>query len=160
MGNVTTLAGYLVLLEEAGLLSGLQKFARDTARKYQSMPKFQVHNAALRTVYTDCSFDDALASSQRWGRFVESAVGAYLVSQATLCDYRVYYWRERNDEVDFVLTRRDKVVAIEVKSGRRSMNSGLKLFAEHYHPYHTLVVGTEGIDFETFFKMDLRMLFS
>lgn len=159
VGNVTTLAGYLVLLEEAGLLSGLQKFARDTARKYQSMPKFQVHNAALRTVYTDCSFDDAQASSQRWGRFVESAVGAYLVSQATLCDYRVYYWRERNDEVDFVLTRRDKVVAIEVKSGRRSMNSGLKLFAEHYHPYHTLVVGTEGIDFETFFKMDLRMLF-
>lgn len=47
-GNVTTLAGYLHLLDECGLLCGLQKYAEDDARKYNSIPKFQVHNNTLR----------------------------------------------------------------------------------------------------------------
>ena len=36
-GNVTTLAGYLHLLDECGLLCGLQKYAEDDARKYNSV---------------------------------------------------------------------------------------------------------------------------
>lgn len=55
-GNVTTLAGYLHLLDECGLLCGLQKYAEDEARKYNSVPKFQVHNSALRNVYADEDF--------------------------------------------------------------------------------------------------------
>ena len=34
-----------------------------------------------------------------WGRYVESAVGAYIVSQAQICDYKAYYWRDSHDEV-------------------------------------------------------------
>lgn len=159
-GNVSTIAGYLSLLDEAGLLGGLQKFAVDTARKYQSVPKFQVHNSAFRTVYHDLRLEQALLSPEEWGRYVESAIGAYLISQAPVCDYQLYYWRERNEEVDFVLSRRGKTIAIEVKSGRRSMNTGLVQFANKFQPFRSLVIGADGLDCETFLRMDLRQLFA
>lgn len=158
-GNVTTLAGYLHLLDECGLLCGLQKYAEDEARKYNSVPKFQVHNSALRNVYADEDFSEVIEDAKLWGRYVESAIGTHLVSQAQIYDYKVYYWRDKKDEVDFVLVRRNKKVAIEVKSGRRTTNQGLAVFSQLYHPHKALVVGSGGLPFEDFLSMDLNLLF-
>lgn len=158
-GNVTTLAGYLHLLDECGLLCGLQKYAEDEARKYNSVPKFQVHNSALRNVYADEDFSEVIEDAKLWGRYVESAIGAHLASQAQIYDYKVYYWRDKKDEVDFVLVRRNKKVAIEVKSGRRTTNQGLAVFSQLYHPHKALVVGSGGLSFEDFLSMDLNLLF-
>lgn len=158
-GNVTTLAGYLHLLDECGLLCGLQKYAEDDARKYNSVPKFQVHNNAIRNVYADEDFNEVIENPQTWGRYMESAVGAYLVSQAQIHDYKVYYWRNKSDEVDFILVKRRKKVAIEVKSGRRTTNEGLSLFAKSYNPHRSLVVGSGGFSFEEFLSLDLTLLF-
>lgn len=158
-GNVTTLAGYLHLLDECNLLCGLQKYAEDNARKYNSIPKFQVYNSALRNVYADEDFIDAIQNPKSWGRYVESAIGAYLVSQAQIVGYKVFYWRDKNDEVDYVLTYRNRKVAIEVKSGRRTTNTGIKKFTEKYHPYRTIVVGSGGLSIEEFLTLDLALLF-
>lgn len=158
-GNVTTLAGYLHLLDECGLLCGLQKYAEDDARKYNSIPKFQVHNNALRNVYADKDFMEMAEDPKAWGRYVESAVGAYIVNQAQICDYKAYYWRDSHDEVDFVLHRRGKTIAIEVKSGRRTTNNGLPKFEKAYHPHRAFVVGSGGLSFEEFLSMDLNLLF-
>lgn len=38
---------YLNTLDEAMLLCGLRKYAKDTARKYNSVPKLMVYNTAL-----------------------------------------------------------------------------------------------------------------
>ena len=158
-GNVTTLAGYLHLLDECGLLCGLQKYAADNSHKYNSIPKFQVHNNALRNAWSELNYSEAVENPKEWGRMAESAVGAYLVSQAQIADYKVYYWRENNDEVDFVLTRRDRKIAIEVKSGRRTVNAGLPKFKTLYNPYHAITVGSGGLSFEEFLSMDLNLLF-
>ncbi len=158
-GNVTTLAGYLHLLDECGLLCGLQKYAEDDARKYNSIPKFQVHNNALRNVYVDESYSTVIEDPKLWGRYMESAIGAYLVSQACIHGYKVYYWRDSKDEVDFVLIRNRKKVAIEVKTGRRSMNAGLSKFAQIYKPYKSLVVGTGGFPCDEFLSLNLELLF-
>ena len=158
-GNVTTLAGYLHLLDECGLLCGLQKYAEDNARKYNSVPKFQVHNNALRNAYSEESLNEAIENPQIWGRYMESAVGAYLVSQAQIKGYNVYYWRNKADEVDFVLAKRMVKVAIEVKSGRRTTNEGLSQFAKAYNPLRSIVVGSGGLSFEEFLSMDLDLLF-
>ena len=119
-----------------------------------------MHNSAFRTVYHDLRLEQALLSPEEWGRYVESAIGAYLISQAPVCDYQLYYWRERNEEVDFVLSRRGKNIAIEVKSGRRSMNTGLVQFANKFQPFRSLVISADGLDCETFLRMDLRQLFA
>lgn len=158
-GNVTTLAGYLHLLDECNLLCGLQKYAEDNARKYNSIPKFQVYNSALRNVYADEDFIDAIQNPKSWGRYVESAIGAYLVSQAQIIGYKVYYWRDKSDEVDYILTYRNRKVAIEVKSGRRTKNVGVVKFAQLYHPYRTIIVGSGGLSTEEFLTMDLALLF-
>jgi len=60
--------------------------------------------------------------------------------------------------VDFVLRRADKLLAIEVKSGRRQNNTGLGTFMQHYHPQHSLVVGGNAMPLEDFFKGDIESL--
>lgn len=158
-GNVTTLSSYLNILNECNLLTGLQKYAADKARRYNSVPKFQVYNNALLTAYQGTTYEKDRVDSQRWRRWVESAVGAYLLSGAEDGEYQVYYWRERSDEVDFVVVSQGEAIALEVKSGRRGMNSGLPKFCEHFHPKRALVIGTDGIPLEEFFRIQVESLF-
>ena len=159
-GNVTTLANYIQVLDECHFLAGLQKYSGDNARRYASVPKYQVYNNALMNVYATSSFEEQRLDLEKWGRLVESAVGAHLVNNADKLDYKVYYWRDKNDEVDFIVERRHKVWAIEVKSGKRGMNKGLGLFREAFQPYRAFVVGTGGISVEDFLSADLDKFFS
>ena len=158
-GNVTTLASYLNVLSECQLLMGLQKYANDDARKYNSIPKYQVFNSALLSVYQGRSFKAERITPDRWGRWVETAVGAYLVGKADEVGYRVYYWRDSPLEVDFVLSKGGVLVAIEVKSGHRTTNDGLPWFQEHFAPRRAFVVGSGGIPVEEFLQYDLSLLF-
>lgn len=158
-GNVTTLSSYLNILDECNLLAGLQKFAHDEARRYQSVPKFQVYNNALLTAYRGTTYEKDRTDPRVWGRWVESAVGAYLLGGAEEDDYKVYYWHERSDEVDYILVKQGEVLALEVKSGRRGMNSGLPNFCKRFHPQKALVIGTDGIPFTEFFKLKIEDLF-
>ena len=137
----------------------LQQFAADDARKYKSVPKFQVYNSGLLSTNNSLSFRDVYLSPKEWGKWVESAIGAYLVNHADRLEYKVYYWRHDSDEVDFILQRSRQLVAIEVKSGRRKMNQGLTLFHEQFHPTTELVVGGETMPIEQFLLMDIERLF-
>ncbi|WP_424948440.1 DUF4143 domain-containing protein [Candidatus Spongiihabitans sp.] len=86
-----------------------------------------------------------------WGRLAESAVGAHLVNAATEGNCQLFYWRERNHEVDFVLRQGRKLVAIEVKSGNLSGTlPGMDAFARKFKPTRKLLVGTDGISLEKF----------
>lgn len=105
-GNTTTLAGYLNLLGDSGLLTGLQKFAMDKSRQRASAPKFQVFNNALKTVYNDLTFKEAILNRKEWGRIFESAIGAHIVSNAFTGNYEVFYWREKDKEVDYILKKK------------------------------------------------------
>ena len=157
-GNVTTLANYLNTLNESGLLGGLYKYAQDNARKYNSVPKLMVYNTALFSVQSGMSFNKAFTAPKEWGRWVESAVGAYLLNKADEYDYKLYYWRERNDEVDFVIDTNNKLIAIEVKSGRRTTNDGLSEFKKRFNPDYSFVVGSGGVPLEEFLSWDLSKL--
>lgn len=158
-GNVTTLAEYLSVLSESALLTGLQKFSVDKARKYNSVPKYQVYNNALLTAYSGKRYEADRIDPMRWGRWVESAVGAHLVSNADDSGYEVFYWRERGDEVDFIITKQGEAVALEVKSGRRGMNSGMPAFTKHFQPKRSLIIGTGGLPIEDFLRIDPAVLF-
>lgn len=158
VGNVTTLANYLNTLGEARLLCGLQKYARDEARKYNSVPKLMVYNTALLSAQTNTTFHKTFTTPILWGRWVESAVGAHLLNQADEYDYKLYYWRENNDEVDFIVESGEQQLAIEVKSGRRGANNSLKVFSDKFHPQHSFVVGTDGIPVEEFLTWNMENL--
>ena len=153
-GNTTTLARYLDLLGSAGLIAGLQKYAGSAVRRRRSSPKINVLNNALMTAASGYSFAAAQADRTFWGRIVESAVGAHLYNTAA-SDIRVRYWRDGAREVDFVLQRGPKLVAIEVKSGppRRTDSQTLDAFAIRFRGSATvrcLLVGSGGVPFNEF----------
>jgi len=158
-GNTATLAGYIHLLDESGLLRGLQKFSMDLARQKASIPKLQVYNNALKIVYHPLTFTQALLDRKSWGRIFESGIGAYLVSQAFIHRFEVFYWRERNDEVDFILRKKGSIVAIEVKSNGEKKTTGLDRFKQLFHPRSSFIIGDGGMNVEAFLSMDLKSLF-
>ncbi len=158
-GNTATLAGYINLLDESGLLCGLQKFSIDTARRKASIPKLQVYNNALKMVYNPLTFKQAILDRKAWGHIFESGIGAYLVSQAFIHRFEVFYWRERNDEVDFILRKKGSVVAIEVKSNAEKKTEGLDKFRQLFNPQSSFIVGDGGVGVEDFLSMDIRKLF-
>jgi predicted AAA+ superfamily ATPase len=150
-GNTTTLAHYLDLLAGAGMVCGLQKYAGDAARSRGSSPKLQVLNTALMTVTAGLSPQEALADREFRGRLIESAVGAHLANAAAAGECELYYWRERGEEVDFVVKAHSRLTAIEVKSGRAPQaHSGTAAFAAAFKTKRTLLVGGDGISVEEF----------
>ena len=150
-GNTTTLAHYLELLGGAGLVSGLAKFSGSAVRARGSSPKLQVLNTALMTAQSGLFPDEVRNDPEFRGRLVESAVGAHLANAALTEGYTLFYWRERNREVDFVVRAGRRLTAIEVKSGRtRDARSGLAAFASAFKPSRQLLVGGDGIALEDF----------
>ncbi len=95
-----------------------------------------------------------------WGRWVESAVGAHLVSQAFKeRKLHIYYWREGNDEVDFIIEYKKRIIALEVKTSKVGGLTGLYSFAKTYHPEKSLVIGTDGIPWKEFLQVDVLDLY-
>ena len=158
-GNTVTLASYINLLNESGLLCGLQKYSIDLARRRASIPKLQVYNNALKMVYSPLTFEEVLVDRKSWGRIIESCIGAYLVSQSFVHRFEVFYWRERDDEVDFILRKKSSVIAIEVKSNAEKKTAGLEKFKQLFQPNKAFIVGDGGISIEDFLSMDIRKLF-
>ncbi|WP_411886160.1 ATP-binding protein [Polaromonas sp. YR568] len=154
-GNETTLAGYLDLLGNAGLLMGLHKYHRGVARQRASPPKFNVLNTALMSSATPYTFSEAQADRSFWGRLVESAIGTHLCNTAQSTE-KVSYWRESPHEVDFVISDATRLTAIEVKSGAtQGKLGGLEAFSHQHQNCRRLVVGTGGIDLTEFLSYPL-----
>ncbi|MCL1856666.1 MAG: ATP-binding protein, partial [Kiritimatiellaeota bacterium] len=109
-GNVELVKHYLFLLECAFLYRGLEKYSRKEHITKSSSPKILPLCPALCT----CSGSlEAWQTPERQGRLFEVMAGMVL---ATLPG-KLYYWRDGNDEVDFVYED-GRTFAIEVKSGK------------------------------------------
>jgi hypothetical protein len=159
-GNTTTLANYLELLNEAGLLAGLEKYSPNLVRKRSSSPKFMVHNTAIMSGISNETPETLQADHRAWGRWVESAIGAHLVNQAFKeKKLTIYYWREGNEEVDFVVEYKKRIIALEVKTSKVGGLAGLNAFAKQYRPEKSLVIGTDGIPWEEFLQLDVLSLY-
>ena len=140
-----------IVLQDPRVSSRHAKFAGDAARSRGSSPKLQVLNTALMTASTGLAPDEMRADREFWGRLVESAVGAHLANAAAARDCELFYWRERNREVDFVVRAGRRLVGIEVKSGRtRGAPAGLSAFSESFRGSRTLLVGEDGTPIEAF----------
>jgi predicted AAA+ superfamily ATPase len=156
-GNTTTLAHYLDLLAGAGMVCGLPKYAGDAARSRGSSPKLQVLNTALMTVAAGVSPEEAQSDREFRGRLVESAIGAHLANAATAGDCELFYWRDRGQEVDFVVKAGSRLTAIEVKSGRAPQaHAGTVAFSAAFAVKRTLLIGSDGISVEEFLDRPVR----
>jgi predicted AAA+ superfamily ATPase len=151
-GNTTTLASYLRLLESAFLVSGLELFSKGQVRKRGSSPKLILWNNALINAVSPKSFQKTLHTQSLWGRLTENAVGAHFCNGLSGTSSVPAYWREGDNEVDFVVTTGTDIWAVEVKSGRSGKIPGMERFRARYPQSKALVIGGNGIPLEKFFS--------
>lgn len=155
-GNTNTLATYLDLLSDAGLVTGLPKYSKKLYLGRASSPKLNVLNTALMTAPLTYTFEEARADRTFWGRLVESGVGAHLANTAGSA-VELSSWRDGPHEVDFVLSRGPNLVGVEVKSGPRlGRLGGLSEFRKRFPGSRTLVVGERGVPLEEFLSHPAR----
>lgn len=156
-GNATTIAHYLNLLSRAGLMSGLQKFDPKLIREKASSPRLVVHNTALMVAEFGRNRRNLLTDPALRGHLAESAVGAYLINRASLEGFSVFWWRDGNDEVDYVIADKDAVTAIEVKSGRVKPTGGMTRFLVENPHAHSIVIGSAECGIEQFLKGEVEL---
>ena len=94
-----------------------------------------------------------------WGRWVEAAIGAHLVNNQLSGGYKVLYWRNRHNEIDFVIERQKEIIGIEVKSGGTQRAQGIDAFKKMYNPAKVLLVGNSGIHWQEFLRTRVETLF-
>jgi predicted AAA+ superfamily ATPase len=149
-GNTVTLAHYLDLLERANILAGLQNYSGNQIRTRKSSPRFMVFDTSLMTYADGTNRKRLLENAADRGRLTESAVGAYLLARGKEEGFQVYWWRERNNEVDFVIKKGSKLTAIEVKSGRVKNLGGSLAFKRIYPEALSLIIGSANLGLEDF----------
>ncbi len=158
-GNTTTLSHYVELLDSAGMLSGLPKYTPDLARQRASIPKWQVQNMAYQSAYSNLNFNEILTNPAQWGRHVESTIGTHLIRGVKKDKIELYYWREKNDEMDFVMVKNNKVIGLEVKSGNIIKADRTKAFVNQIHPDKVYLIGTGGMPWEEFLCIEPKEFF-
>lgn len=156
-GNTTTLAHYLALLDDAGLLCGLTKFDPKLTRERSSSPRFMVYDTSLMVATYGMYRDFLLTDPERKGRLVESAVGAYLLARSKVDHFDVHWWRVGASEVDFVISQGDETVAIEVKSGRVKSLKGMADFVNRFPRSRSLVIGSNDCSVESFLRGEVAL---
>ena len=150
-GNTTTLAHYLHLTADAGLLYGLSAYSGSMVRRRASSPKLLSLDTGLVTAHCGIDPDSIRRTPQVWGRLVESAVGAYLIKTCQGTGAEIHYWRNQGREVDFILSSPSGIAAIEVKSGRRrEYQPGTARFITHWPDAKPFLIGDGGMPLSEF----------
>jgi len=149
-GNTVTLAHYLDLLSKANMLTGLQNYSGNQIKSRKSSPRLMVYDTALLTYASGVNRRQLLENPGDRGRLVESAVGAYLLARSKEEDFDVYWWRDRGNEVDFVIKKGARLTAIEVKSGKIKNVGGSLIFKQRYPEALSLTIGSANLNLSDF----------
>lgn len=135
-GNTDLIKYYIELYAGAFLVYPLEKYSAKGWLTRSSSPKILISCPAL---YTMTEGPRAFDDPDKRGRVFELAVGAQLLQLPG----ELFYWREKNAEVDFIYQYQGKLYAIEVKSGRRKSAKGLEAFMKHFPDACPVILTTD-----------------
>ena len=140
------------------LFRSLQKYAGQRVLRRGSSPKLTVFNTALMSALTAHSFSESMNDPEYKGRLVESTVIAYALNGVRGTDMNIFYWLDRNREVDLILVRGNQLTAFEVKSSRKRVTTpGLTAFAKAFPLAKTVLVGSaNGVSVADFLTLPLE----
>ncbi len=136
-GNTDLIKHYLTLYEGAFLFKSLFKYSPSVLASRSSSPKIVPLCPAL---YALVAGPETLKDPALKGRAFEALVGSDLLA---IEGADVSYWREGNDEVDFVIRHEGSLFAVEVKSSRSSKSRGLVAFQKRYPASKCAVISFE-----------------
>lgn len=142
-GNSATVKSYLESLEGAYLIKLLYKYSTRALSVKSSSPKLIPLCPALMSAFTN---PDKMRTDAAWrGKITEAVVGAHL---HLLFRDKVSYWREGNDEVDFVIEHDDRLFAIEVTAAKAGSHSKKSLisFKKKFADSSAVMMGKESLE--------------
>ena len=116
-GNTTTVASYIKLLSNAFLVTALERWSGSKIKQRGSIPKLLVMDNALISAMSGQKFGEVKKNKVLCGRLLENAIGAKLYAILREKGANLFYWRQRQEEIDYVIQAGDRLIAIEVKSG-------------------------------------------
>jgi predicted AAA+ superfamily ATPase len=93
------------------------------------------------------------------GRMLESAIGAHLLNHSLTEGFSVHYWRQGDQEIDFVIQKRGQVLGIEVKIGVIQRAMGMAAFQKEFSPNKIMLIGDSGLSCEEFLQINPNSLF-
>jgi predicted AAA+ superfamily ATPase len=141
-GALTTIASYLKLLQQAGLVAALPRHSgRAKQRRRSAPPKLVVLNNALLSAIHPTGIPDRARERDRHDIWIENACLAHAINAGQ----HVSYWREEPFDVDAVIDGDWGKWAIEVMPDVHSSGDyrGLHEFVAQYPDFQPLVVTSE-----------------
>lgn len=168
-GNTTTVASYIRLLTNAFLVVALEKYSGSKIKQKGSIPKLLVLDNALISAMSGKKYGQARNDKVFWGRMVENAVGAKLYPALIEKGAILFYWRERHNEVDYVIQVGDRLIAVEVKSSaQKNIETSLLPFKQRFRKAETVLIsprindlnkkGIKYVSLEDFFLDPLKSI--
>lgn len=140
-GNVELIKNYIRLYEGAFLIKTLEKYSEKKINIKSSSPKIIPLAPCLYFLNVLAEYE-----SDEIGHVFELVVGMQLIRT----NQDLFYWREGNFEVDYILKIGRQVFAVEVKSGRKKSPKSLTLFKEKFPSSKTIYITKENyFDFES-----------
>lgn len=128
---------YFSILQHTYILSQIKPYHRNLVSELKKSPKHYFLDLGLRNVM----LQNFLPFDQRTdtGAILENAVFRQLLSQFP--DYKINFWRTTGKaEVDFVLTKGDEIIPVEVKLSGKKLGKSFFSFLYAYKPKKALCV--------------------
>lgn len=141
-GSTNTVARYFKGLENAFLIARLPRWRGDREQVKDSAPKIVIRDNGLATSLLYPTLDSKLIDEAVLNRLKKNFVGAVLVTLVEQMNGKLYYFRDRDVEVDFILQFPGRLVAVQVVTGDiPKANHGLRIFKRRFPEAEMVTVG-------------------
>jgi predicted AAA+ superfamily ATPase len=117
-----TVYRYLKLLEVSNIIRRVPAYYPSKSKRVTKSPKVFFVDPGLSTYLSGYHDEDTLGKARQWGSFFETAAFLHLkiLSELLVPKASILYWRTTTGkEVDFIIEQGKKLLAVEVKSGKK-----------------------------------------
>lgn len=122
--SVITVKEYYQILLDTLIIHQLPPFIKNTRKRIVKTPKYYFFDIGVKNAVADIPIEENLTNIDRGSLFEHFVILEMFRRQNLKGDFKLYYWRTQSGlEVDLVIETNNKVIPIEIKSGK---NIGLK----------------------------------
>ncbi len=115
--------------------------------------KLYMSDVGMLTMLSGMPQQLIMSSIQENNMFLGAIAENFVAQQFWSKDYALHYWKNHNTaEVDFVLQLDDKIIPVEVKKGKRSKSTSLRVFSAQYKSNYAIRISLKNFGFENNIK--------
>lgn len=143
--NFETVASYLFYLEESFLINIFRKYSRGGYSQAKTRPKIHISDVGILSAASGLR-EEVWRNPGIAGRTIEGIVANNL--KFNFSDTNLFFWRDKQGEIDLVLERGGKKLPIEVKYQKNVLKNrftSLERFREKYNTEFSLIITKEDL---------------